>query len=115
MFTEMNKDEQDAFILSHLQQCRRAPCMKGSYDDHTRRGAVHLRSNLDTLQRIERALCKHFDVNGIAPRIHKLANKAPKRDNVLPPELIEEIVQFIKSFANIYGLPLPGRMPNFKN
>lgn len=141
MFVEMNKAEQDAVILSHLQQCRRAVCMQESYDDHTQKGFVQLRPGSDTLQRIDvtymfcglpickamylflhdvgnfryKALCKHFDVNGISPRVHKSANKTPARDNVVPPEIIEEVVKFIKTFADNFGLPLPGRMPNFKN
>ena len=58
-----------------------------------------------------RNLVKHFQKNGIAPRIHGNTRRRPWNASSLHNK--EQAVALIKNFAEIHGLPLPGRMPKF--
>ena len=58
-----------------------------------------------------RNLVKHFQKNGIAPRIHGNTRRRPWTASSLHNK--EQAVALIKNFAEIHGLPLPGRMPKF--
>lgn len=138
-FAEMTKAEQDSIILAHLQQSRRILPLAAAYVQQDKKSRIRFTSDSMVRKDVQymfcqilvcrtmyfflhdigkyrfESLCRHFDSNGIVPRVHKSANKTPARNNVLSPAAIEEIVQFIKSFADNFGLPLPGRLPQFKN
>ena len=60
-----------------------------------------------------RNLCKHFDANGVTPRIHKNTKKVPH--NAYSAEEEKQVVTFIQNFADCHAMPLPGRMPNMKD
>ena len=60
-----------------------------------------------------RNLCKHFDLNGVTPRIHKNLKRVPH--NACSVEEEKHIITFIQNFADCNAMPLPGRMPNMKD
>ena len=60
-----------------------------------------------------RNLYKHWEESGITSRIHKNQGKSPH--NVTPLETVEAVITFITNLAAAVALPLPGRLPNFKN
>ena len=55
----------------------------------------------------------HLDSHGISARKHGNVGKSPK--HVLTISDINSIISFLNSYANKNGLPLPGRMPNYRN
>ena len=58
-------------------------------------------------------LIKHFSSEGLAPRTHGNTKKVPH--NWLPFEKIEMIKGFIEKCADTHAMPLPGRLPTFKD
>ncbi|XP_053391377.1 uncharacterized protein LOC128554153 [Mercenaria mercenaria] len=57
-------------------------------------------------------IASSLDKNGLKPRTHGNTGKMPKHD--LSMTDIEQIVSFLSSYANANGLPLPGRLPNYR-
>ena len=55
----------------------------------------------------------HLDSSGISTRKHGNAWKTPK--HALTVIDINKVIVFLKSYANKNGLPLPGRMPDYRN
>lgn len=62
-----------------------------------------------------RNIINHFDENGLALREHKSKNKLSTRENVITALDIENIVKFLKTYASKVAIPLPGRLPQFRN
>ena len=60
-----------------------------------------------------RNLVKHFQENGMAPRVHGNTKRLPW--NAFSFHDRERAVTFIKNFSEIHALPLPGRMPRFND
>lgn len=61
-------------------------------------------------------LLKHFENLGFCERKHGLSGKPSKRkSHVLSADSITRIVEYIKNVAEKFAVPLPGRMPNFKD
>ena len=58
-------------------------------------------------------LVTHYNSLGLVPREHGNKHMAPH--NCLPFCEVQAIVSFIKNFAEVHALPLPGRMPNHKD
>ncbi len=60
-----------------------------------------------------RNLLLHYTQNGITPREHGNAHKAP-HNRVAFNDVIA-IVKFIETYAEVHAMPLPGRLPNHKS
>lgn len=58
------------------------------------------------------AIGRSLEIDGLAPRKHGNKGKSPKHAVKLLD--VEAVKHFLNSYANKYGLPLPGRMPNQK-
>ena len=56
-------------------------------------------------------LMKHYQKCGISPRRHGNEKRRPWNASSFPDK--ERAVNFIKNFAEVHALPLPGRMPKF--
>jgi hypothetical protein len=59
------------------------------------------------------AIAQSLDKDGLKPRVHGLSGKLPS--NSLTFEDKESVLNFLKQYASDNALPLPGRLPNFKN
>ena len=62
-----------------------------------------------TLKRIG----NHLDSHGISARKHGNLGKSPK--HALTVSDINNVIVFLKTYSNKNALPLPGRMPNYRN
>lgn len=139
-FMELKKSEQDLIILGHLVSHRRSKVLENHYGQNTKRGKSRLRGaehiNRQDMQyyfadlpvcrqfyffvynigkkRYEN-LIKHFDEHGLAPYVHISTGKTPNRSNVLSVTEIQKIVDFIRTFAERVAVPLPGRLPQFRD
>ncbi len=60
-----------------------------------------------------RNLVKHYKLNGVSARMH--GNRKRKPWNAAHFEDKELAVTFITNYAEVHALPLPGRMPRFKD
>lgn len=60
-------------------------------------------------------LVKHFDSAGLTDKVHGLFGKAKNRTNVISADITEKVVAFIRNYTEHHGIPLPGRLPNFKD
>ena len=58
-----------------------------------------------------RNLLKHYQLNGVTPRVHGNVKRRPWNAASFPDK--ERAVTFIKNFAEAHALPLPGQMPKF--
>jgi hypothetical protein len=56
---------------------------------------------------------KSLDDEGLRPRTHGNKGKLPK--HALAVTELQHISQFLTQYANKYGVPLPGRLPNQRN
>lgn len=59
------------------------------------------------------ALKEHYEVNGIAPRVH--GNEEKLLSNTLSKSQVEYITAFISNYAEINAIELPGRIPGYRN
>lgn len=57
---------------------------------------------------------KHFDENGMTPRIYGLRNIVNWKNQITEEEA-QQIVAFIRNLATAVAIELPGRMPNHKD
>lgn len=139
-FQEMSKADQDLVYLSHLQFHRQDLSMEAIYDSQTRKKygkrAESDKSRIDTVYLFRgvyvckkmftfiynignkryKNLIQHFENVGFCERKHGLSGKPSKRKSrVLSVESVTRIVEFIKNFAEKFAIPLPGRMPNFRD
>ena len=60
-----------------------------------------------------RRVGSHLDTFGMAVRLHGNKGKNPK--NALTVSEINNVILFLQSYANKNGLPLPGRLPNYRD
>ena len=60
-----------------------------------------------------RNLIKHYKLNGVSARMH--GNSKRKPWNAAHFDDKERAVTFITNYAEVHALPLPGRMPRFKD
>jgi hypothetical protein len=59
---------------------------------------------------------RHLLKDGVSERVHKLSGKPPTVHRKLYLESDEQkVVDFINAYAAKHAMPLPGRLPNFKN
>lgn len=62
-----------------------------------------------------KALQSHFKDHGVEVRIHGKTSKGSSNPLTLQPDEKLKIIAFIKSIADRLALPLPGRLPKFKD
>ena len=60
-----------------------------------------------------RRVGSHLDSYGMEVRLHGNKGKNPK--NALTVSEINNVILFLQSYANKNGLPLPGRLPNYRD
>ena len=60
-----------------------------------------------------RNLYKHWENNGLTPKIHGSHGKSPS--NATSLETVEAVLTFVRNLAAAMALPLPGRLPNCKD
>ena len=60
-----------------------------------------------------RNLVDHYKASGVTPRVHGLAGKSPPNTTSL--SRVTSMLRFIKNLASSVSLPLPGRLPNFRD
>lgn len=60
-------------------------------------------------------LLRHFHTHGAITRVHALANKPSTHRRAFQPSDIQKAVKFIEYTADLLALPLPGRLPKFKD
>lgn len=60
-------------------------------------------------------LLNHYNLHGVEVRKHGSSNKPSSNPTSIQPEEITKVVEFIKSVADRIALPLPGRLPKFKD
>ena len=59
------------------------------------------------------SIARSLDSNGLIPRIHGNTGKSPKHAMTMMD--VQNVKQFLLEYGNKYGLPLPGRLPNFRD
>lgn len=138
-FQELSKPEQDLVHLSHLEFHRQHLSLENIYNTESRKKygqRVKNKSRVDTMYLFRgihicrkmfcflydvglkryKNLIQHNDNVGFSERKHELSGKSSKRQSrVLSPESLTRIIQFIQKFAEKFAIPLPGRMPNYKD
>jgi len=140
-FMEMNKEEQDIVLLALIQAGRQVLGLESAYASRTQKKKSRAKNKDNTLQVYGmtyhflslqvcrsffffiheigrtryRNLLEHYKANGLSLRMHKSTGKVPKRHNILTAEDRIRVEKFIKNHADMYGLPLPGRLPYCKD
>lgn len=138
-FQEMSKEDQDLVYLSHLEFHRQHLSLEDVYNNETRKKygeRLKSKSRMDIIYLFHgvsvcrkmfcfiydigvkryKNLIEHSETVGFSERKHKSKGKVSKRKSrVLSVESITRIVQFIKNFAEKFAIPLPGRMPNYRD
>ena len=140
-FLELTKQEQDLIILGHLDSNRQHPLLLNIYQtqrsrDHatrfevreTHREGVHYYFRQipicqamyffvhDLGSKRYKNIVKHFDASGLTVRTHKLMGRTPTcTTRLYTREDINRAVQFLRSFAERFAIPLPGRLPSVKD
>ena len=59
------------------------------------------------------SIARSLDQDGLIARVHGNKGKSPKHALTLGD--VQKIKQFLLNYGNKFGLPLPGRLPNFRN
>ena len=59
------------------------------------------------------AIAHSLDTDGLVPRTHGNTGKSPK--HAMTMQDVQNVKLYIMSHANKFGLPLPGRLPNYRN
>ena len=139
-FVELDKKEQDLVILSHFQTHRPIDDLLVEYGKFTKKGVsrinpdakinhlhvTHYFADLPICRDMYiflynlgikryKNLLRHFEEHGIIPRVHKSFQKLPRRSNIIPEIEIKNIKTFITTLAEKTALPLPGRLPQFRD
>ena len=126
---ELGKDELDLVILANIQAGRASSDLFSTDEDSpgtSKRVAIQYnfggRRICKTMfsfvcggighSRLEN-LIKHYSTDGIATRVHKLSRKRPH--NLTSFEVTTNVKEYIEKFADNHALPLPGRLPAFKD
>ena len=60
-----------------------------------------------------RNLVDHYKTSGVAPRTHGLTGKSPP--NTTSFARVSSMLQYVRNLASSISLPLPGRLPNFRD
>lgn len=59
------------------------------------------------------SIAQSLDKDGLVARTNGNKGKSPK--HALTVQDVQNVKKFLVNYANKYGLPLPGRLPNFRN
>ena len=59
------------------------------------------------------SIAQSLDKDGLVAPTHGNKGKWPK--HALTVQDVQTVKQFLVDYASKYGLPLPGRLPNFRN
>ena len=117
-FTELTKEERDLFILSHLF-INRAP---GKVNENKRipyriYGKPVCKTTFLYLLNISKNLLQnvsqHYNSEGLTPRVH--GNKGRLPSNTSSFETTSHVKTFISEYAANHALPLPGRIPGYRD
>lgn len=138
---ELEKKEQDLVIFSHIQLHRRIPSLKNEYQILENKKVNYSKLKKENLERqhvkyffADLKICRNmyffiynlgikryknliesYNKNGLTLREHKLTNKPSTNKNVISEVDIQNIVSFLKAYASQVAIPLPGRLPQFRN
>ena len=117
-FSELSKEEQDMFVLSFFAMNR----LPGKNADRTvpttfkiygrsvcRKTFLYL---LNFSKKKYQNIADHYLAKGLTSRIHGNKNRLPH--NSTPFEMVEHIKSFIISYGQDNALPLPGRVPGYR-
>jgi len=113
---ELSREEKDVFIKGYLLATRplRETSNKTTFNLHGNR--VCMKTFLFVLGislKYFVTLTKHYDENGIGPRIHGNTKKTPH--NASSFDCKEHLVTFLHNFAEENAVTLPGRIPGYKD
>ena len=113
---EMTKPELDLVVIANLEANRRATDVEGVprvHIDYRFHGHKVCKATFLLVHAVGtkqfKPLVTHFSQNGLIPRRQGNAKRLPS--NTLPFSDTQDIVEFIRNFATVHALPLPGRMP----
>lgn len=125
---QLTSNQLDLVILAQLSACRtHKDCIPPSYRGKAETFRSHSSFSFHGIsicrelflflhciskQRLV-TLCKHVDSHGISERIHGNSKRLPA--NTCPQSQIEHLVRFIDNCAEAHAMPLPGRMPNYRD
>lgn len=59
-----------------------------------------------------KAIKAHYLATGLTTRVHKNTRRLPP--NTLTFVEIKNLVRFVKAYADLHGILLPGRIPGYK-
>ena len=137
-FQELTKSEQSLVIIGHLAAHRQEISLSeiynaGYHQNRSRKPGPKLRTDTnyyfrgvsicrkmyfyihDLGEKRYKNLVKHFDSSGMTDKVHGLFGKAKNRTTDISVDILEKVTTFIKNYAEHHGIPLPGRLPNFKD
>lgn len=130
---ELEKNQQDLIILSKIEAGKPTSALDKAYEsilgkkNYGQHGnvtyAYHKLPICRTLFlflyacgiKRYKALLNHFNDYGVVERIHGKTNKASSNPLAMRQDEISKIIEFIKSVADRLAVPLPGRLPKFKD
>ena len=137
---ELSKKEQDFIVLSHFQDHRRMEDLPVEYVKFTKTGELRMnpdaKLNHSTVTHyfVDIPICRemyfflynlgikryknllhHYEQHGIIPRVHKSFQKVSTRSNVVREDEIRNVITLITTLAEKTALPLPGRLPQFRD
>ena len=125
---EISKDELDMIIKAELFSHRRSGDhteakkhkikeRERPYQEFYFKGRRVCRQTFCFIHNIEKkkmlSIARSLDTDGLSPRVHKNTGKLPK--NALKYTDTERIKTFLVKYAADNALPLPGRLPGYKN
>jgi len=115
-FLELSKDEKDLFILSFLTLTRK----RGANERHssfTIYGEKTCKTTFLYLLNMSKHkfqnIAEHYQSDGLTSRVH--GNKGRLPHNTFPFDCKKHIKDFILSYAEDHALPLPGRIPGYRD
>jgi len=124
---EMERKDLDLVILAKIASALHATPMTVSTNRKEQTERKHRRSDYmhegqkicrDTFMFIHAvfkdrlfALVKHYELNGMRPRIHGNVGKQPV--HALSPDDCQAVIDFVKNFVEINAVLLPGRIPGY--
>ena len=85
-----------SYFYKNNQQCRKCFLFLHTISDKRFRNLVH-----------------HFITAGVTPRTHGLSGKSPS--NTTSFARVSNMLSFVRNLASSISLPLPGRLPNFRD
>ena len=124
-YVELSSAEKDIVILAKVacgahmaaetEKKRKQTARQRNQSDFYHHGKVICRDIVMFLHALSKdkltALLKHYRVNGVCARVHKLSKKLSK--NALTFDETKHVVSFIVNYAAPHSMSLPGRVPGY--